>query len=203
MEAPTTTSLQSTAEAEAVEQVETETTTLAPATAESGGGGKGNGSHDVPVQALLPESIAQHKRFSAWSFDFQERFHRDPFNTKEVIEEDTKNFRAWLESDLRTTAEQEEVIKQAFQHPLWKEYCSDCIQCGAESNLYTGGGLSDIEDVSAEVESWHCFLELKRSTKPEEEAKAEEKVTTTTATAPTPLPTPTPTSATAAAADAT
>lgn len=186
-EAPATTSPPS-AEAEAVE------TTPVPAAAEceAACGGKETGfQEDDPVQALVPELIAQHKRFSAWIFVFQERFHRVPFNAKEVIEEDTKNFWAWLESDLNTTAKQEEVIKKAFEHPLWKEYCLDCIENGAEDKVYYGGGISDIEDVSAEVEAWQSFLEQKglKTQAPEEE----------TTTGPTPSPVSVPT----AAADAT
>ena len=129
---------------------------------------------------------------SVHGFSFsQERFHRVPFNAKEVIEEDTKNFWAWLESDLNTTAKQEEVIKKAFEHPLWKEYCLDCIENGAEDKVYYGGGISDIEDVSAEVEAWQSFLEQKglKTQAPEEE----------TTTGPTPSPVSVPT----AAADAT
>ncbi len=116
----------------------------------------------VPV--LVPDSIAKHMRFSAWKFSFSETFRRDPFNTDspDVIANDAANFWAWVESDSKTTAEQEKIMKEALQHPLWKEYCLDSIQAGAQDALYyDGSGISDIEDLSAEVEAWKTFLTKK------------------------------------------
>ncbi len=119
------------------------------------------GTTTVPTNVVVPEHVATHPRYSAWCLDYQMKFDRQPFTTPELTEQDKSDFELWADSDSKATAMLEQTISKAMEHPLWKEYCVDAINNGAEGQLYNGGGLADVEDVEAEVEAWNDFLKKK------------------------------------------
>ena len=129
------------------------------------------GTTTVPTNVVVPEHVATHPRYSAWCLDYQMKFDRQPFTTPELTEQDKSDFELWADSDSKATAMLEQTISKAMEHPLWKEYCVDAINNGAEGQLYNGGGLADVEDVEAEVEAWNDFLKKKEIAPEQDKSK--------------------------------
>ena len=113
---------------------------------------------DDKLNMEIAREIEKDDRFGAFSFDFEEKFGRKPFQMIEALQVDIEFFQKWKAIDSDVTAKCILELERAMSHELWKKYCisnSEHVEEGYYTSIKT---MQEMGDIQEELETWEAFL---------------------------------------------
>lgn len=106
----------------------------------------------------IARELEKDHRFDAFSFDFEGKFGRKPFQTVQALEVDIEFFQKWKAIDADATAKCIRELERAMSHELWEKYVqsnSEHVEEGYYTSIST---MHEMGDIQEELYTWEAFL---------------------------------------------